>query len=215
MDFWRLQGWLYDSIFTIVPHRRLVEGVAKSLPYNSLVLDAGCGTGRLAKYSSADIVSVDASSTMLKRAAQRTGKVIQANLNHTLPFQDNTFDEVASINVLYCLTDPRGSLAELHRVVKSGGKLRIASPVNRRLLPLAVEHLHTASIKQHLLTLANLPRLIAWMFNLAIRNLFDNSQFSFYPEDELVELVQGAGFIIESVKPCYSGIDRMIVAVKE
>lgn len=45
-----------------------------------------------------------------------------------LPFEDDSFDEIITFNTLEHVYDDRGALAELTRVLKPGGKLRIIVP---------------------------------------------------------------------------------------
>jgi 2-polyprenyl-3-methyl-5-hydroxy-6-metoxy-1,4-benzoquinol methylase len=49
-----------------------------------------------------------------------------------LPFDDSSFDAVLSCGVLEHVQDPAGSLAELHRVLRPGGRLYVTKLPNRR-----------------------------------------------------------------------------------
>ena len=49
-----------------------------------------------------------------------------------LPFDDASFDAVLSCGVLEHVQDPAGSLAELHRVLRPGGRLYVTKLPNRR-----------------------------------------------------------------------------------
>lgn len=53
---------------------------------------------------------------------------IVADLNKPLPFSDNFADVVFLFNVIYILEKPEQILKEIHRVLKSGGKLFLTSP---------------------------------------------------------------------------------------
>ena len=130
------------------------------------VLDAGCGTGRLA-IALADLVgeagqvaAVDVSPAMLRQAkrqidrtpfGQRIG-LRQADVR-ALPYPDGQFDGAVASLVLELLSpaDVLAALRELRRVVRPGGRLAVAAlaeetPVGRtvafylvlrRILPLA------------------------------------------------------------------------------
>lgn len=96
------------------------------------ILDVGSGAGQIAahllKYADqqADITCVDLSLEMLRRARQRLKSprpnFITADLMH-LPFPDGTFDCVTCGYVLEHLPDARPGLAELFRVLASGGRM--------------------------------------------------------------------------------------------
>lgn len=215
MNFWRLQGWLYEALFALVPHRNLVADTAVSACKNpGRILDAGCGTGRLSKYAQREIVGVDFSDTMLRVARKRGKKFVQADLCGSWPFADSSFATIVSLNVLYALPDPKAMLTEAFRVLEPGGELKLASPTSEQLMPLVREHFKLATTPELLISVLNIPRFIAWGLNLTIRGFFDNSEFHFYSDDELVDMCENVGFIVQSVTPCYAGIDAMIVARK-
>lgn len=215
-NLWEVQGWLYDSLFLLKPHAALVTDVASRLDPQSRVLDAGCGSGRLGLDTDAHVVGVDFSKAMLQTAATREAAIVQASLLADLPFRDNSFDQITCINVLYALgEDYASALGELYRVLRSGGELFLANPVNDQLYPLVVEHFRTASRRELARSVLNIPRFIAWGINLARRNRYESSQFNFLPEAELEQAVIAAGFRVQSIEPTYAGIDRLIIAGKE
>lgn len=93
------------------------------------ILDAGCGAGPLAaalRDRGAQVTGFDASPAMVALAKRRLGpdtKVLVADLSEPLPFSTDEFDDVVASLVLHYLEDWSGPLAELHRVVKPGGRL--------------------------------------------------------------------------------------------
>lgn len=103
------------------------------------VLDAGCGNGNLtmralqrdlAENGAAEFVGMDFSRNMLGRAKYRAADsqkaaFLQGSVT-SLPFQDQSFDWVASSGVLTCLSSAESSaqaLSEFNRVLKPGGVL--------------------------------------------------------------------------------------------
>ena len=98
------------------------------------ILDAGVGTGRNIPFypSSADIVGMDLSSAMLRRAHQRRQRLdaplhlVASNVCQT-PFLDDRFD-AAIATFLFCVLDDDDqlpALKELARVCRKGGEIRI------------------------------------------------------------------------------------------
>lgn len=99
------------------------------------VLEIGFGAGRaieLVATQTADghITGIDLSQEMLRSASRRNARVIKAGrvaLHQgdvtALPFGDNQFDKVFSIQALYFWTDLPCALSELFRVLKPGARL--------------------------------------------------------------------------------------------
>ena len=96
------------------------------------VLDAGCGAGPLAaalRERGAQVTGLDASPAMVALAQQRLGpetEVVVADLAEPLPFGTGEFDDVVASLVLHYLEDWSSPLAELHRVLRPGGRLILA-----------------------------------------------------------------------------------------
>ncbi|MBA2285446.1 MAG: class I SAM-dependent methyltransferase [Ktedonobacteraceae bacterium] len=99
------------------------------------ILELGFGAGRAielvaAQASNGHIAGIDLSQDMLRAASRRNARAIKAGqvaLYHgdlsTLPFADNQFDKVFSIQTLYFWPDPPRALAEIFRVLKAGALL--------------------------------------------------------------------------------------------
>jgi ubiquinone/menaquinone biosynthesis C-methylase UbiE len=96
------------------------------------MLDAGCGSGPLfaaLRDRGAIVTGFDKSTKMLELARQRLGAdaALQvADLASPLPFPDGAFDDVIVSLVLHYLEDWTAPLAELRRVLTSGGRLIVA-----------------------------------------------------------------------------------------
>lgn len=94
------------------------------------ILDVGCGAGPLIESlrdRGAITTGVEPSAKMLELARQRLGKeavLRQAGLGgDPLPFPDGAFDDVVVCLVLHYLEDWKAPLAELRRVLVTGGRL--------------------------------------------------------------------------------------------
>lgn len=95
------------------------------------MLDAGCGTGRLAAELAdtgiARVWGVDPSPEMLAvaRAKTRRAGFKQARVE-SLPFKDAWFDAAVAWLVVH-LVDRPAAFAELHRVLRPGGRLAVVT----------------------------------------------------------------------------------------
>ena len=94
------------------------------------VLDAGCGTGGMLhvvrqKFHAADLTGVDQSTHALElTAARKTGAKLISSSVHALPFPENSFDVVLSLDVLsQAGVDDSLTVREAHRVLRPGGRL--------------------------------------------------------------------------------------------
>jgi ubiquinone/menaquinone biosynthesis C-methylase UbiE len=93
------------------------------------ILDVGCGSGPLSaalRDRGAIVTGIDRSAEMVELARRRLGDDADlqvAELGSPLPFPDDTFDDVTASLVLHYLEDWEPALAELRRVLKSGGRL--------------------------------------------------------------------------------------------
>jgi phosphatidylethanolamine/phosphatidyl-N-methylethanolamine N-methyltransferase len=127
---------VYDIIFKqfFYPRQRHVIDSMGIMPGDS-VLDVGIGTGlSLPLYPChCNVVGIDLSAEMLKKARQKVSKY---NINHVslmemdasnLEFNDNTFDHVIATFVISVVPDPVKVIAEMKRVCKKTGKIVIVN----------------------------------------------------------------------------------------
>ncbi|CAI8895287.1 class I SAM-dependent methyltransferase [Methylocaldum szegediense] len=105
------------------------------------VLDIGCGTGRLTEYvaglvgKAGHVVGIDPLQTRIEiaRARASTNLSFQVGRAERLDgFFDNSFDAVYLNSVFHWLSEKRQSLAEIYRVLKSGGRLGISTASKER-----------------------------------------------------------------------------------
>jgi SAM-dependent methyltransferase len=96
-----------------------------------VVLDYGCGNGYvLGQYArhGASVYGVDVTDAAIELTKARfvllglEGTFVR-NDGTTIPFEDGFFDIACSMGVLHHIPDPGPVVAELHRVLKPGGKL--------------------------------------------------------------------------------------------
>ncbi len=90
------------------------------------VIELGIGTGVIAhglQRHDIDVVGVDLSDAMMRRAVDRVGlRVAVADVDR-LPFADSSIDTAYFVWVLHLVHDPAATLAESARVVRPGGRV--------------------------------------------------------------------------------------------
>jgi demethylmenaquinone methyltransferase / 2-methoxy-6-polyprenyl-1,4-benzoquinol methylase len=115
--------------------RKTVRSLA--LPARSVVVDLACGTGDLCREladQNLRPVGVDLSFGMLANA-RTDAPLVQGDALH-LPFPDESVDGLTCGLALRNLVDLKGSLVEMARVLRPGGRialLEVAEPENRVL----------------------------------------------------------------------------------
>lgn len=117
------------------PYRRIAADATAALPERASVLDVGTGPGRLLVEMARmrpdlRITGVDLATDMVETARRnlssfgdRTTAVVGDVSD--LPFEDDTFDLVVSTLSLHHWDDPAAGGAELARVLRPGGQIRI------------------------------------------------------------------------------------------
>jgi ubiquinone/menaquinone biosynthesis C-methylase UbiE len=125
--------WLYDACCALAERlglgrwrRWLVHGA------DGVVLDVGCGTGRnLPLYRpGVRVIGLEPSAAALARARGRgPGAALVQGDAEALPFRAGVFDTVVSGLVFCSVPDPARSLAEVRRVLKPDGALRMLEHV--------------------------------------------------------------------------------------
>lgn len=113
------------------------------------LLDVGCGNGLIGfgalERGAGSVILSDISAPLLddcRALAEATGvadrcRFVEAPATE-LPLEDESVDVVTTRSVLIYVQDKDRALAELHRVLRPGGRLSIFEPVNR----FGLEHRH-------------------------------------------------------------------------
>lgn len=153
-SFWDLYAYVSDAAYVLIPVRELLQRAFESanLKPNARLLDVGCGTGAFEFFISQRehppiiVEAIDGSSGML-HAAERKCKNLPwirfslVDVEEPLPFEDDSFDAVVVLNVMYTIQDLDAALSEFSRVLKPDGCLVISDPLpHYRIGPLIAEH---------------------------------------------------------------------------
>ena len=152
--FWNLYARCYDSVYHLMPYRKLLWDAYQALDLKPgmKVLDAGCGTGNFELFISEknpppiEVKAVDFSPVMLSKAQNKCKHLDyinfkQADLNQELEYPDDSFDRILNINTLYALRDPYFTLDEFARVLKPEGSMVVtSSKPDFRFSPIVRDH---------------------------------------------------------------------------
>ena len=112
-----------EGDFVFVPER--VPLLVAAIGRGKRVLDLGCRSGALTKHflEGNSVVGLDIDAAALEKAAALGIEPVQANVEEPLPFEDGSFDAVVAGELLEHLQFPDALVAEIHRVLRSGGVL--------------------------------------------------------------------------------------------
>lgn len=95
-----------------------------------LILDIGCGTGTMLGYLGryGEAQGIDADEEAVRFCHERGVANVHLVTEEKLPFDDATFNLVTMLDVLEHITDDKGKLREVYRVLKPGGALLLSVP---------------------------------------------------------------------------------------
>lgn len=161
-----------------------------ALPPRAHVIDVACGTGALTReiasrlVGNGRIVGADLNETMIELAIERHppnahgAAYVTADVC-TLPFEDGIFDLAFCQQGLQFFPDKPAALAEIRRMLKTGGHLNLTcwsaiSPFNGALSDALADHVGEAASNK-----AKAP-------------------FSFRDQDLITGLLEGAGFAVQA-----------------
>lgn len=117
-------------------YQRFEDTLRESIPAGAVVLDAGCGSGRIFRYElepGCRVVGVDIGAEL--RDNPNVGERVRGDAQR-LPFAGASFDAVLASHVMEHLTEPERALAEVARVLRPGGRLLLLTPNRFHYVPL-------------------------------------------------------------------------------
>jgi phosphatidylethanolamine/phosphatidyl-N-methylethanolamine N-methyltransferase len=129
---------VYDLVFGAVFDRGRRAAIEAADRIGGRILDVGVGTGiSLPDYSrSTDLVGVDLSEPMLRKAQERVQQLALHNVHglavmdaEHLGFRDGYFDVVVAQYVITTVPDPEATLNEFARVLKPGGEIVLVNHI--------------------------------------------------------------------------------------
>lgn len=235
--FWNFYAFCYDSLLKFNPYLEMTEKIVKELDPKpgEKILDAGCGTGNLEVLINkhcpdASITALDFSEIMLKRAKKKVSETVtfhKLNLCDQLPFPDNHFDSIVSVNVLHTLPNPLKAINELSRVLKHNGKIIIVALKKDFQMPLILkDHAHKNEPQEKWMTknLFDWFKLVfkAFGFNamalkfifIAIFNKIVDKEIRGFGKDDLDNMFPASGMEIEKSELIYGDQDFLFILRK-
>jgi SAM-dependent methyltransferase len=154
---------------------RHIEYLAQGLPPGGRVLDVGCGRGVILGALADrgfEVHGVERSASAAGGADPRAAIRVAPRLADA-GYPDGHFDEVVIWHVLEHLEDPLGTITEVHRILRPGGRVVVAVP-----------NFSSAQARWS---------GAAWFHLDAPRHLFH------FPLESLCRLLGNAGFVVDSV----------------
>jgi ubiquinone/menaquinone biosynthesis C-methylase UbiE len=125
----RRQSYLFDKV------QRYVLALANTQSKPEIILDVGCGTGRLLRkakeqWPNARLIGVDAAEKMIEQAAKLFPEAeFDAAVAESLPFPDDSVDVAFSTLSFHHWTDQTKGVSEVARVLRPQGRFLLADIV--------------------------------------------------------------------------------------
>ena len=121
------RGNLLDSYFKLpIPTFRYVHGYFSGCKQ---VVDIGCSSGNYLELLPPNSIGLDVDFSLLLQCRARGLRIICADVDKPLPFQDASADGALASHILEHLRSPIAFLEELHRILRPQGILVIGLPV--------------------------------------------------------------------------------------
>lgn len=219
---------VHDAMFQeVLPYRQMIEEVAAEVRLRldgierPLVLDLPVTTGNLTRLLAdrCDLIGADISPDALAvaegKARERNPHVafqsLCADISKGLPLADGIVDAVASVNLLYWLSDSAAILREMARVLKPGGWLVL---VNLSPLARLPKEQFLAEVRSRYGE--ELARSVAfWKDSDELLNLAGGTGSAGYLDRaELSQMVNQAGLRVDTVRETFLGAAWLLVARK-
>ena len=162
LDHFGIIAPFYDRTISFKAPQHLIKLIG--LPIEGAILDAGGGTGRVAKaleHLATVVVVADLSIGMLSQARRKGGLWPVCSEAESLPFPDESFERIVMVDSLHHVLSQEKSVNELWRVLKSGGRIVIQEPDIRKLsVKLVAFFEKIALMRSHFITP---PKIIAML----------------------------------------------------
>lgn len=118
--------------FNPITEKRYLSLLRRFEPFkkNSRLLDIGCGGGHFistAQNKGWKAIGTDISREAIQICKEKNLKVRCGNISE-LNFQSNYFDIITMFEVMEHLDNPRGTLEQIHKILRPGGLLYITTP---------------------------------------------------------------------------------------
>lgn len=161
------------------------EEIVPLLPaYSERVLDFGCGAGmtsgtlkRLGRFGWA--CGVEGNPAAALEAEKVLDRVLVGDIERMeFPFPDNSFDTVLTLDILEHLVDPWKTLAQIHRLLKPGGRLIVSIP----------------NLRHYSVTV---PLIFFGDFRYQQEFILDSTHIRFFTKKTIIRTLESAGFEIE------------------
>ena len=155
------------------------------------------------------------------RAKGDGSRLVLADLTHGLPFKEDSFDAIASNNVLYTLSveDQARAMKEFHRILKPGGRIALANPragwkplaIYRRGVSLSVRAVGVG-VTAFRMARWVVPTVRVFYYNWILAR---ERQYHYFQPDEQRRLLEASGFrAIADTKRVYAGQSMLDCAAK-
>lgn len=128
-DWFSVYAPIYDPfvrLMRVAPVAPLLE--LAGLQAHESVLDVGGGTGRVAIAAAGacrETVVLDPCSAMLRRVPSHPRLQVVRGRAQEMPFEDGRFDVVLCVDALHHIKEAPAAVAEMHRVLRPGGRVLV------------------------------------------------------------------------------------------